>query len=234
MPPPPEQITTALSPTSTRIIASSTITRGSGEGTTRRHAVPSSRTCQPALGRQALGDRPGVHRADELGRVRERRVVDVHLGLADEAHDVPAGEGVLERLEEEVADHPLGLGAQDIQGIGTGEHGIGGALVGQEAHLGAVAVGDDELVVGRQTGQGGDGHGHVALLDLGDRDLALLEERIATDRHHQPHLGYPGTAAAQAGVDASTSATAAPVTSSGRSTGSADSPRRWRRAFRKA
>lgn len=46
-PPPPVQMTTAPLAASSLIMSSSTIRTGSGEGTTRRHAAPSRRICQP-------------------------------------------------------------------------------------------------------------------------------------------------------------------------------------------
>ena len=48
---------------SVRMVGSSTMARGSGEATTRRHEVPSGRTCQPRRRGQALGLVLGVDRA---------------------------------------------------------------------------------------------------------------------------------------------------------------------------
>ena len=47
IPPPPAQMTTAPRSSSQLIGAISRMRRGSGEGTTRRHAAPSGRNVQP-------------------------------------------------------------------------------------------------------------------------------------------------------------------------------------------
>ena len=63
------------------------------------------------------------------------------------------GRCVLHRLQQPVADHSLGLRAEDVERVRRGQVRVGGALQGQHPHLGAVAVGDDQLVLRGQRGQ---------------------------------------------------------------------------------
>lgn len=101
-----------------------------------------------------------VDRADRLGRVLERRILTVHLDLGEDG-----GERHFERqqvahfLFDHVADHALGFRAEDVQRVGR-DLVVGGTLEGQQADLGAVAVGDHQLVAGRHLGDlfGGDPH----------------------------------------------------------------------------
>ena len=105
---------------------------------------------------------------------------------------MPPRQGVAERLEEEVADHALGLGSHDVEWIGTWQIGIEGALVDQEAHLGAVAVCDDQIVVVGHLREGRDGHGDVVLLDPGQGGLTPFEQCVATDGNDDAHLSRRG------------------------------------------
>ena len=126
--------------------------------TRARRAGPAS----PAARARRWASSSAIDRPDELGRVGERRVVGRHLRLADQAHHLRLRKGVLERLQEEVADHPLGLGTEDVEGIGGREVGVGGALVGEQAHLRPVPVGDDQVVVAGKRCQRRDGDVDVA------------------------------------------------------------------------
>ena len=74
---------------------------------------------RPALlGREPPRDVLGVDRPDELRGVLHRRVVGVDLG-----HREDRGDRLLERhhvaelLLDQVADHPLGLRAEDVEGV---------------------------------------------------------------------------------------------------------------------
>ena len=161
---------------------------GSGEATTRRQREPVGPDVPPRSAGQPAASVLVVERADELGRVGERRVVGADQGLADQARHLTAGQGVLERLEEPVADHALGLGPQDVEGVGVGERGVLGALQGQQPDLGAVAVGDDQIVIAGQRGQGVGRGGDVVLLDLGVGGLAPLEQGVAAQGDDDPHV----------------------------------------------
>ena len=94
--------------------------RGTGDGTTRRQYRPSGLTVHPAGGREPLGLSFVIHGSDELGRLGERRILNRHQGLGDEGRDLPAREGVLQRLEKPVSDHPLRLGSEYVEGVGPG------------------------------------------------------------------------------------------------------------------
>ena len=192
IPPPPAQMTTAPLATSVRIVASSSGICGSGEATTRRHESPSGRTSHP----RSRGDAPalllGVDLSDELGGMFERRVVGVHQRLAHQAHHLVARQRVLEGLQEEVADHPLGLGPQNVEGVGVGQGGVLRTLECQQPDLGSVAVGDHQVVGPCHRGQRLDGTHHVLLLDLRGGDVAPLQEGVAAQGHHHPHLSPPG------------------------------------------
>jgi len=115
-----------------------------------------------------LGNPPGlrlrVDRPDGFARTAEGRVrrVDLDLGQQDGA-SAPGGQQVAQLLLDQVADHPLGLGAQDVQGVGTCAPALR-ALQRQQSDLGPVAVGDDQLM---RHGEGRQGRG-------GDADIASL------------------------------------------------------------
>ena len=102
----------------------------------------------------------------ELGGIVERLVEGGDDGLTDEAGHLLPGEGILERREEEVADHPLGLGAQHVEWERMGEVRVPGALDGQKAHLWPIAMSDHQVVVGGQGGEGPHGFKGVQHLDL--------------------------------------------------------------------
>lgn len=98
-------------------------------------------------------DGVGIHLADELRGVPEGRVVGPDEGMGDQRGDPAAGQGVVQGADQQGADHALGLGAEQVQRVGGAQSGVGRALHGEQADLGAVAVGDDDLVI---MGEGGD------------------------------------------------------------------------------
>ena len=188
MPPPPAQMTMAPEPTSALIVGSSTTANGSGEATTRRHEVPSRRICQPRRAATRWPSSSLYCGPTNLVGCSKAGSSDGHFGLADQADDLAAGQGVLERLEEEVADHPLGLSAEDIEWVGVRQRRVGSALVGQQADLWPVAVGNHYLVVPGQRGQGRHGRLDMLLLDLGHGDLTSLQECVAAYSDHEAHV----------------------------------------------
>ena len=116
-----------------------------------------------------LDERPGIlvgqEPPDRLGRVGEPGVVTVDEGASHDgcggARAAAADEGRLEGVHDGEADGALGLGAIPVQGHGW-DHVRGELVLDQQvADLGAVAVGDDDLV------PGGDEIGH-ALHGAGD------------------------------------------------------------------
>ena len=58
----------------------------------------------------------------------------------------------------------------------------------KQAHLWAVAVGDHQVVVACEWGQGVDGSSDVLLLDLGERDLTSFEQGVPADGDDESHV----------------------------------------------
>ena len=140
-----------------------------------------------ALGRQPLRGRLVVDRPDELRRVGERRIGGGHQGLVDDRRDLPAGQRVLQRLHQPVADHALGLRAEHVQRVGPCQGRVGRALQREHADLGTVAVGDDELVPVGQRRERLHGRGALARWVVGLGLLAAFEQGVAADRDDDPH-----------------------------------------------
>ena len=102
-----------------------------------------------------------------------------------------AARHVLERLDQPVPDHALGLGTQHVERVGAGQRRVAGALQRQQPDLRAIAVRDDHLVVVQQRLERGGGAGHVRLLDVAVGPLAALQQRIAAQGRDYPHCGSP-------------------------------------------
>ena len=62
------------------------------------------------------------------------------------------------------------------------------ALVGQQADLGPVAVGNHDLMVPRHWRQRRHGCLYMLVLDLGQGDLTALQERVPAHGHHEAHV----------------------------------------------
>jgi len=89
----------------------------------------------------------GVDRADELARVRERRIVRVHLGHGQDRGDrLLEGQTIAELLLDDVADHSFGLCAEDVEGVSRRVV-VGCGLQGQQTDLWPVAVRDHQLML---------------------------------------------------------------------------------------
>jgi hypothetical protein len=71
-----------------------------------------------ALCGQTLGPRAVVNGADRLRRVREGRILAPHDHLGQQRRHASSGQRVRELLLEQVADHPLALGAEHVEGVG--------------------------------------------------------------------------------------------------------------------
>ena len=163
---------------------------GSGDGTTRRQLSPSRLTVQPrSLGEPVCG-RLVVDGADRLARRCECRVCPVHEHLRQQRGDLAVRQLVAERLLEQVADHALALRPEHIERVGR-DVGVGRRLQGEQADLGSVAVGDDQLVVTGELGEAARGFGDVAALKLGLSRLAALQQRVAAERGDDAHLLPP-------------------------------------------
>ena len=83
---------------------------------------------------------------DELGGVGERRIrrVDLHHGQHG-GERLLEGQEIAQFLLDHVADHALGLGAEDVERV-CFHLLVGGRLEGQQPDLRPVAVRDDQLV----------------------------------------------------------------------------------------
>ena len=113
---------------------------GAGEGTARRMLSPSGMNAQPFSLLQAGRLGGVVDRADRLGRPLEGRIGAVDLDHGQQRRQMALERQlVAELLLEHVADHPLGLRAQDVERIGV-DRCVGRALERQQADLRAVAV----------------------------------------------------------------------------------------------
>ena len=177
MPPPPAQMTTAPCSSIQRIGRISKI-RLAGVTGPRAASWPIGLDLPALLGRERCRGGFVVDRSDELGRVAERRVLGIDLDHGQERRERSLErEQVPELLLDEIADHPLRLRAEDVERVGLDVL-VGGALESEQAHLRAVAVRDDELVLRRDTGQGLGGDADVGALVLDGHGLA----RVAGER----------------------------------------------------
>ena len=67
---------------------------------------------------------------------------------------------------------------------------IGVAFEGEQAYLGSVSVGDDDVMIATKRRKRLDGAQNVVLLDRRIRSLAALEERVAAKRRDDAHLSF--------------------------------------------
>lgn len=139
------------------------------------------------LARQGPSRLPGVGLPHEFRGSCEGRIVGPYEGVGDERGDPATGQGVVEGAGQQGADHPLGLGAEQVQRIGGAEGGVGRAFHGEQADLGAVAVSEDDLVLVSQSSQGGGHPVDVRLLDGGVGALAAVEQGVAAEGDDDTH-----------------------------------------------
>ena len=97
------------------------------------------------------------------------------------------GTAFCKRLEQPIADHPLRLGAEDVERVGGEQARVTGALQRQQPHLGPVAMSDHQLVVARASGRAPPRRRDVVLLDVGVGALPTLEQRVPPERRDDPH-----------------------------------------------
>lgn len=143
---------------------------------------------RPALrSRKLAGIRLAVHRPHELGGILHGRIVGVHFDHRENRGDrFLRRDQVPELLFDEVADHALGLGTEDVERVG-GDIVVAGRLQRQQPDLRAVAVRNHQLMV--------DGHRrkclacglHVRPLTLDGHGLTSLLKRISPKCNHDSH-----------------------------------------------
>ncbi len=85
-----------------------------------------------------------------------------------------------------IADHPLGLGPEDVERVRLDVL-VGGALQCEQADLRPVAVRDDELVVAGDPGEGARGDPDVRALVAGGHWLTPLQEGVTTESDDDAH-----------------------------------------------
>ena len=156
---------------------------GAGEGTTRRQRSPSSANFQPCSSASFRASASVVARADELRRVVEGGVVGVDLDHGQDRRERNLErQQVAEFLLDEVADHPLRLGGEDVQRIRLDLH-VRGRLEREQSDLRPVAVGEHEPVAFRNGRERLRGDPDVRALGLRRHRLASPEQRVAAQRH---------------------------------------------------
>ena len=124
--------------------------------------------------------------------------VDLHHRQERRERDLEREE-VAELLFDHVADHPLGLGAEDVEGKRLHIE-AGRRLEGEESDLRPVPVRDDELVLPCHGRQSLGGSANVRPLVLRCHRLAAAEKRVPSEGDDDPHVKAsrgPGPAAPQ-------------------------------------
>ncbi len=96
------------------------------------------------------------------------------------------GQQVSQFLLDQVADHPFGLGTQDVERIRR-DLVVRGRLQREQPDLRPVAVRDDQLVLLRHGGERLAGRRHVGTLPLHGHRLAPALQRVAPQRDDDPH-----------------------------------------------
>ena len=100
---------------------------------------------------------------------------------------------VSELLLDQVADHALGLGAEQVERVRL-DLLVGRALEGEQADLRPVAVRDHELVLERERGERLAGSPRVRALVLGRERLASPEQRVPAECDDDAHRQLPSVA----------------------------------------
>ncbi len=132
-----------------------------------------------------------VDGADELGRIGESRVVRVDLDHREDRRKRPLDrQQVADLLLDEVADHALGLGAEDVKRIGLNVP-VRGTLEREQPDLRTVAMGNDELVLAGDPRERGRRNPDIGPLMPGGHRLAPLQEGVAAERDDDTHLSEP-------------------------------------------
>jgi hypothetical protein len=137
---------------------------------------------------EPLGVLLRVDRPDRLRRIGEGGVVGVDLHQREKRRETLLERQLVpELLLDQVADHPLRLGSEQVERVRV-DLGVGGALQREEPDLRPVAVGDDELVVERKGRERLARDARVRALVLRRQRLAAPEQRVAAERDDDAHL----------------------------------------------
>ena len=156
----------------------------------RHHAaiVAAVRLERPLLlGRHGVRGGLVVDGPDGLAGILEGRVVDVDLDHGQHrGQGLVEGQQVAQLLLDEVADHALRLGTEDVQRVDRDLR-VGGVLERQQTDLRPVAVGDDQLVLGGHRGQLAAGDADVLALVLAGHGFTPAEQGIAAEGDDDSH-----------------------------------------------
>jgi hypothetical protein len=159
-----------------------------GDDPSPPRAVRRDRPAAPAL--HVRRGRRVVHRADRLGGRPERGIRGIHHDLGEDRREPVRREVGTELLLEDVADHPLGLRVEHVERV---RRGLGARLVleGEQPHLRAVPVRDDELVVAGDLGERFGGDLGVRALHGSVERFAPLQQRVAPEGGDDEHQRVP-------------------------------------------
>ena len=102
----------------------------------------------------------------------------------------PDLEPVAELAFDEVADHPLRLGVEDVERERR-DVTVRGALQREQADLGPVPVGHRHLVVGRDGREGLARDPHVVALGVDARRLAPPQQGVTAEGDDHSHVAAP-------------------------------------------
>ena len=105
--------------------------------------------------------------------------------LGQKCHGTAPRQPVLEFLLEDVADHPLALGAEDVEGVRRHLR-VRLCLESEQADLRPVAVRQHDIVSRGQLGDRGHRLACVLPLDLGRQRLAAAEQRVPAEGDDKP------------------------------------------------
>ena len=105
----------------------------------------------------------------------EGRILGVDTDLSQKRRQqCPVGKQIAEFLLDHIADHPFAFSAEDIERISAVLR-PGGGLEGKQADLGAIAMGDDDLMAGADKhGKRRRGLADIGSLRVGCHGLAAL------------------------------------------------------------
>ena len=100
---------------------------------------------------------------------------------------------VAELLLDDVADHPLRLRTEDVEGVGV-DRLVRRSLERKQADLRSVAVGDHELMLERDGRKCLARGARVLTLVLGGESLAPTQQRVASECDDDAHRQCPNVA----------------------------------------